>query len=131
MFSDILNANTQLLVTSALYFKGQWLKSFDKHATRMQCFHIPAYGCQDVPMMENIDKYRHGYIAALDSNVVEIPYSVKFDSYVIDKLLHESNSVELNYSTSVNSVVKFKIINEISVLFILLSQKFSLINKYR
>jgi len=90
MFSDILDTNTQLLVTSALYFKGQWLKSFDKHTTRMQCFHVPGHGCQDVLMMENIDKYRHGYIASLDSDVVEIPYSVKFDFYVIDKLSHES-----------------------------------------
>ncbi|EZA57928.1 hypothetical protein X777_01942 [Ooceraea biroi] len=70
-----LQTDTQLLITSALYFKGRWLKSFDKHATRMRCFYVPERGCQDVPLMENTDRYRHGYIASLDTNVVEIPYS--------------------------------------------------------
>lgn len=74
-----------MLLTSALYFKGRWLKSFDKDATRVRCFYIPQRNCQDVFMMENTSKYRYGYIASLDADVVEIPYSVRFDSYVIDK----------------------------------------------
>lgn len=48
-------------------------------------------------MMENTSKYRYGYIAPLDADVVEIPYSVKFDSYIlISKLarrLFTKNSV--------------------------------------
>jgi len=75
-----------MLLTSALYFKGRWLKSFDKSTTRVRCFHVPQGGCQDIPMMENASKYRNGHIASLDADVVEIPYSVRFDSYVIRKL---------------------------------------------
>lgn len=82
-----LAADTQILLTSALYFKGRWLKSFDKHATRARCFRVPQRGCQDVPMMENTSRYRYAYIASLDADVVEIPYSVRYDPYIIDKLI--------------------------------------------
>lgn len=80
-----LPADTQILLTSALYFKGRWLKSFDKDATRARCFRVPQRGCQDVPMMENTSRYRYAYIASLDADVVEIPYSVRYDPYIIDK----------------------------------------------
>ncbi|KYM94473.1 Serpin B3, partial [Cyphomyrmex costatus] len=70
-----LSADTQMLLTSSLYFKGRWLKSFDKDATRIRCFHVPQSGCQDVLMMENSSKYRYGNIGSLDADVVEIPYS--------------------------------------------------------
>lgn len=74
-----------MLLTSALYFKGRWLKSFDRNATHPRCFRI-ARNCQNVLMMENTSKYRYGYIAYLDADVVEIPYSVRFDAYIINKL---------------------------------------------
>lgn len=80
-----LPADTQILLTSALYFKGQWLKSFNKDATRARCFRVPQRGCRDVPMMENTSRYRNAYIASLDADVVEIPYSVRNDSYIINK----------------------------------------------
>lgn len=76
--SGTLDADTQILLTSALYFKGRWLKSFDRHATRLRCFRVPARGCQNILMMENSSKYRYGYIGSLDADVVEIPYSVWF-----------------------------------------------------
>ncbi|XP_012064085.1 PREDICTED: uncharacterized protein LOC105627412 [Atta cephalotes] len=70
-----LSADTQMVLTSSLYFKGRWLKSFDKDVTRVRCFYVPQNGCQDILMMENSSKYRYGNIASLDADVVEIPYS--------------------------------------------------------
>lgn len=84
--SGTLDANVQMLLTSALYFKGRWLKSFDRGATRVGCFQVPDGSCQNIPMMQNIAKYRYGYVAALDADVVEIPYSVRLDSCFIDKI---------------------------------------------
>ncbi|CAL1688366.1 unnamed protein product [Lasius platythorax] len=86
-----LAADTQILLTSALYFKGRWLKSFDKHATRARCFRVPQRGCQDVPMMENTSRYRYAYIASLDADVVEIPYSNGRTSMLIFLPSHEDS----------------------------------------
>lgn len=85
--SGTLDPNTQLLLTSALYFKGRWLKSFDRGATRVRCFHVPQHGCRNVPMMENTSKYRYAYVTPLDADVVELPYSVKFHSCLTNKLI--------------------------------------------
>lgn len=78
-----------MMLTSALYFKGQWLKAFDRNATRIRCFHVPEGGCRDIPMMENVSKYQYGYLASLDADLVAIPYSVRFDAYIISK--HEKD----------------------------------------
>ncbi|KYQ54644.1 Serpin B3, partial [Trachymyrmex zeteki] len=86
-----LSANTQMLLTSSLYFKGRWLKSFDKDATRVRCFHVPQSGCQDVLMMEKSSKYRYGNVASLDADVVEIPYSNGRTSMLIFLPSHEES----------------------------------------
>ncbi|KAL6427473.1 hypothetical protein ACFW04_008768 [Cataglyphis niger] len=86
-----LPADTQILLTSALYFKGRWLKSFDKDATRARCFRVPQHGCRNVPMMENTSRYRYAYIASLDADVVEIPYSNGRTSMLIFLPSHEDS----------------------------------------
>lgn len=70
-----IQADTQLLLTSALYFKGRWMKSFNKEKTRQRCFNVPNVGCQNTLFMEVTAKYRYAYIASLDADVIEIPYS--------------------------------------------------------
>ncbi|XP_029156604.1 uncharacterized protein LOC114929280 isoform X2 [Nylanderia fulva] len=90
-----LPADTQILLTSALYFKGRWLKSFDRYATHARCFRVPQYGCKDVPMMENTARYRYAYIAPLDADVVEIPYSDGRTSMLIFLPSHEDSDPNL------------------------------------
>ncbi|XP_032678780.1 uncharacterized protein LOC116847660 [Odontomachus brunneus] len=90
-----LDPDTQLLLTSALYFKGRWLKSFDKDATLMRCFQVPRRGCQNVPMMENNSKYRYAYIGSLDAEVVELPYSDGRTSMLIFLPVHENTDPNL------------------------------------
>ncbi|XP_011685298.1 PREDICTED: heparin cofactor 2-like isoform X2 [Wasmannia auropunctata] len=91
-----LSADTQIVLTSALYFKGRWLKAFDRDATRVRCFRVPQSGCQDVFMMENASKYRYGYIASLDADVVEIPYSNGRTSMLVFLPSHEESDPHLH-----------------------------------
>ncbi|XP_012225010.1 uncharacterized protein Spn27A [Linepithema humile] len=103
-----LSADTQILLTSALYFKGRWLKSFDRHATRPRCFRVPARGCQNILMMENSSKYRYGYIASLDADVVEIPYSNGMTSMLIFLPAHEESDPYLQILSKDLSYVPMK-----------------------
>ncbi|XP_066582525.1 uncharacterized protein [Prorops nasuta] len=70
---NAISPDVPLMITSALYFKGSWLNSFDKKFTRMRCFYVPA--CQQTLMMENEGKYRYAHIPSLDAEVLELPYS--------------------------------------------------------
>lgn len=70
-----VSPDTILLLTSAVYFKGRWLKEFDKSETTSRCFRVPNRGCQNVPMMENVSKYKYAVIPSLDAEVAEIPYA--------------------------------------------------------
>lgn len=70
-----LHADTSLILTSALYFKGKWQKAFNKDASFMGCFNVPTTGCQETQFMATTAKYRYGYIPSLDADVVELPYT--------------------------------------------------------
>ncbi|XP_011310627.1 heparin cofactor 2 isoform X1 [Fopius arisanus] len=70
-----IGPGTQLLLTSAIYFNGRWLKSFDATSTRTRCFHTFKTDCQEVSMMENVATYKFANIPSLDAQVVEIPYA--------------------------------------------------------
>ncbi|XP_014296435.1 alaserpin isoform X2 [Microplitis demolitor] len=72
--SNSLSPETKLLLTSALYFKGNWRKAFDKNLTRNRCFNIPNQACYSVPMMESVSQYFYASIPDLKAEVVEIPY---------------------------------------------------------
>ncbi|KAG8042319.1 hypothetical protein G9C98_004953 [Cotesia typhae] len=72
--SSSLSPATKILLTSALYFKGNWKKAFDKSLTRNRCFNIPNQACHTVPMMESVSNYFYASIPDLKAEVVEIPY---------------------------------------------------------
>lgn len=71
-----LNADTTLILTSALYFKGRWQKSFDRNLRFTDCFYVPKIGCQNTDFMTNTAEYPYGHIASLNADVIEIPYTV-------------------------------------------------------
>ncbi|XP_043516630.1 uncharacterized protein LOC122532161 [Frieseomelitta varia] len=67
--------DTHLMLTSVIYFKGRWLKSFDTAKTKLQCFYIPNGECRKTYFMKHESFYRYAYIASIEAHVVEIPYS--------------------------------------------------------
>ncbi|XP_017889133.1 uncharacterized protein LOC108630369 [Ceratina calcarata] len=67
--------DTRILLTSVVYFKGHWLKSFDKAKTKLECFYIPNGECRKTYMMKHESVYRYAYVHSIDAHVLEIPYS--------------------------------------------------------
>ncbi|KAK1136414.1 hypothetical protein K0M31_000972 [Melipona bicolor] len=67
--------NTHLMMTSVIYFKGRWLKSFDPAKTKLQCFYISNGECRKTYFMKHESLYRYAYIPSIEAHVVEIPYS--------------------------------------------------------
>jgi serpin B len=77
----ILDAQTRLVLTNAIYFKGQWARRFEERATREAPFTL-ADGTQvSVPLM-----HQTGEMAYLERNglqVLELPYAGERLSMVV------------------------------------------------
>ena len=67
--------DTRLMLTSVVYFKGHWLKSFDKAKTTLQCFYLPNGECRNTYIMKHESTYRYAYISSIEAEILEIPYS--------------------------------------------------------
>ncbi|XP_012263958.2 uncharacterized protein LOC105690599 [Athalia rosae] len=70
-----LGGGTRLLLTNALYMKGNWKTSFDRSLTAKRCFRVPNIGCRNVHLMESLAYYPYAYIPSLDADVVQVPYA--------------------------------------------------------
>jgi serpin B len=68
----VLDAMTRLVLTNAIYFKGDWTDPFEKNATKEAPFHISAHRQVDVPLMSQQDDFR--YWAGDGVKVLELPY---------------------------------------------------------
>lgn len=64
---------TVLVLTNAIYFKGQWERRFDPQQTRDEAFHVDPGRPVDVPMMHQSDTFRWAGHDVLD--VLELPYA--------------------------------------------------------
>jgi serpin B len=53
---DCINADTRLILTNAIYFKGQWVEQFDKGSTTDEDWYGPK-GISKVPMMHRKGGY--------------------------------------------------------------------------
>jgi serpin B len=78
--ADVIT-NVWLVLTNAVYFKGDWSTRFDKNLTREGDFHVSATEKRKVALMHRQDRFRH---AALDDlQVLELPYGDKSLSMVV------------------------------------------------
>jgi serpin B len=68
----VLNANTRLVLTTAIYFKARWTHEFDKGNTTDALFHVSAAEQVTVPMMNQSHSFR--YLAVDDLQIVALPY---------------------------------------------------------
>ena len=68
----VLDAMTRLVLTNAIYFKGNWARQFDEKLTRQAPFYLISAEQIKVPMMNQKGKF--GYMEAEDLQVLELPY---------------------------------------------------------
>ena len=69
----ILDPATKLVLTNAIYFKGQWVVRFDKKDTRDEPFMLANKQRINVPMMHQRDEY--GYCEQAGMQLLELPYA--------------------------------------------------------
>ncbi|MHB1558833.1 MAG: serpin family protein [Isosphaeraceae bacterium] len=68
----VLNAMTRLVLTNAIYFKGDWTAPFRKESTQVAPFHLSASMTTDVPLMHQQESFR--YWAGDGLKILELPY---------------------------------------------------------
>lgn len=70
---DTISNDTKLVITNAIYFKGDWEDQFDKKETKERDFHIKNNETVQVSMMQKTDsEYR--YYEDDTVQVIEMPY---------------------------------------------------------
>jgi serpin B len=69
-----LDTSTRLVLTNAVYFKGDWQEPFELAATRSQTF-LGASGKQQVPMMRSSQRLRLATPKGAKLRVLELPYA--------------------------------------------------------
>ena len=63
---------TRLVLTNAIYFKGDWTRPFPKDATKGEPFHVTSDKTTSAPLMHKTDDFR--FAAAAGLKVLELPY---------------------------------------------------------
>jgi serine protease inhibitor len=70
--SGAVDYRTRLVLTNAVYFKGDWLHTFDKHATREADFHVSSSLTVKAPLMHQTGAF--SYLDAGTFQALELPY---------------------------------------------------------
>jgi serpin B len=68
-----IESRTKLVLTNAIYFKGNWQEPFEKSATRDLDFAVAGSQKQRVPMMQMTDRFRFARLNGL--KVLAMPYT--------------------------------------------------------
>ncbi len=76
-----LRSDTRLVLTNAIYFKGDWETQFDKAQTRNEDFHLSPGQTTTAPLMHR--EGRFSYFDGGSFQVLEIPYKSKELSLIV------------------------------------------------
>lgn len=72
----VINELTRLILTNAIYFKGEWVKQFNEEETKEEDFRISKNNFVRVPMMQRTDEdARFNYAENDKLQILEMPYS--------------------------------------------------------
>ncbi|XP_049800497.1 leukocyte elastase inhibitor-like isoform X2 [Schistocerca nitens] len=71
---DVLNNDTRMVLVNAIYFKGEWLKKFDKRGTYPVPFRSAVGSAKNVDMMSQVDEFKYTEISDLNCQVLLLPY---------------------------------------------------------
>ena len=75
--------DTKLVLTNAVYFRGDWQSRFDDASTRLASFYAPRGDKTTVPMMNRLGVFRYGVSRDDNLQVLEVPYAEKRLSMVV------------------------------------------------
>lgn len=68
----VINSGTKLVLTNAIYFKGDWVSQFNEKLTKDRPFHTSDTTHVEVPFMWN--KANYGYAENAQCQVLDLPY---------------------------------------------------------
>lgn len=78
---DAVNSGTRLVLTNAIYFRGDWLNKFEQKDTRKAPFHVDNERQVDVQLMFQSDVFRLTRMSGV--RVLELPYQGNRQSMLI------------------------------------------------
>jgi serine protease inhibitor len=76
-----LRSDTRLVLTNAIYFKGDWETQFDKAQTKNEDFHLSPAQTTTAPLMHREDRF--SYFDGGTFQILEIPYKSKELSMIV------------------------------------------------
>jgi len=97
---DDINDLTRLVITNAIYFKGDWASQFKKAETRNEPFHLGGGKTVQAPMMRQTGHFR--FVRENGMAAMELPYADDELSMIV--ILRDGDAEKLGESLSLDQV---------------------------
>ena len=104
----LITSSTRLVLTNAVYFKGDWFEKFNEENTKDKNFRISKDNIIKTPMMEYVGSdAKFKYTEDNNTQVIELPYSGEELSMLI--LLPKNDDINLlEENLNINTLLKWK-----------------------
>ncbi|XP_031634251.1 serine protease inhibitor 88Ea-like [Contarinia nasturtii] len=93
---DQITNNTLFTIVNAIYFKGAWLKKFNKQQTDSKLFYVSSGEPLYVDMMYKREEAEYGFIRSLDVKFLKMPYKGENGSISMYIFLPLDNSTSID-----------------------------------
>ncbi|MBW2988600.1 serpin family protein [Candidatus Woesearchaeota archaeon] len=125
----VITSETRLVLTNAIYFKGEWLKAFDKEGTVEDKFWVTPSSSVNVEMMSRVDEEAMFNYTETDTlQMLELPYSgEKLSMLILLPKNEDLDALESALSVEKLEALKERLIEQRVKVFI---PKFKLETKY-